>query len=71
LILCATKNSALARYALEGLYNKVLAAEYRLALPDEETLAEELKKTKKLLEEKRLKGPPGKPEISSEKRNDS
>ncbi len=58
LILCATKNSALARYALEGLRNKVLAAEYRMALPDEQTLAEELKKTKKLLEERRLKGPP-------------
>jgi hypothetical protein len=30
LILCAEKDSAVARYALEGLPNKVLAAEYRL-----------------------------------------
>ena len=35
LILCAQKDHAVARYALEGLPNKVLAAEYRTALPDE------------------------------------
>ena len=33
LILCAQKERAVARYALEGLPNKVLAAEYKLALP--------------------------------------
>ena len=42
LILCAQKDDAVARYALEGLPNKVMAAEYRTALPDEETLAAEI-----------------------------
>jgi predicted nuclease of restriction endonuclease-like (RecB) superfamily len=49
LILCAQKDSAVARYALEGLPNKVLASEYRMVLPDEKTLAAELKKTQRLL----------------------
>ncbi len=52
LILCAQKNNALAKYALEGLPNKVLAAEYRTALPDESLIAEELKRTRILLEER-------------------
>ncbi len=42
LILCAHKNDAIAHYALEGLANQVLAAEYRTALPDEKVLAEEI-----------------------------
>jgi len=42
LILCAEKNSAVAHYALEGLPNKVLAAEYITALPAESTLAAEV-----------------------------
>ena len=50
LILCAQKDAAVAHYALEGLPNKVLAAEYRTALPDEKTLAEEVRKTRLLLE---------------------
>jgi hypothetical protein len=45
LILCAEKDSAVARYALEGLPNKVLAAEYRTALPKERTLVAEIEKT--------------------------
>jgi predicted nuclease of restriction endonuclease-like (RecB) superfamily len=50
LILCAQKDYAVARYALEGLPNKVLAAEYRTALPDEKLLAEELERTRRMLE---------------------
>lgn len=50
LILCAEKNSAVARYALEGLPNKVLAAEYQLALPDADALAQEVARTRKMLE---------------------
>ncbi len=50
LILCAEKNAAVAKYALEGLPNKVLASEYRLALPDEKLLAAEIKKARKTLE---------------------
>ena len=49
LILCAQKDDALARYALEGLPNKVMAAEYRTALPDEEILAAEIDRTRKSL----------------------
>ena len=49
LILCAEKDSAVAKYALEGLNNKVLASEYKLALPDEKILRDELKKTQKIL----------------------
>ncbi len=42
LILCTSKGENLARYALEGLPNKVIAAEYRTALPDEATLEKHL-----------------------------
>lgn len=52
LILCAQKEAAVAHYALEGLPNKVLAAEYRTVLPEEKMLAEELKRTRLLLEER-------------------
>lgn len=53
LILCARKNEAVARYALEGLPNKVLAAEYRTALPDEKTLADEIRRTQEILQERK------------------
>lgn len=52
LILCAQKDHAVAHYALEGLPNKVLAAEYRTALPAEKTLAAEVDKTRKIIEER-------------------
>jgi predicted nuclease of restriction endonuclease-like (RecB) superfamily len=55
LILCTEKDSAVAKYALEGLPNKVLAAEYRLALPNEKELARELEETRrKLLASRRV-----------------
>jgi hypothetical protein len=50
LILCARTNAAVARYALEGLSNKVLAAEYHMVLPDEKLLAEELARTRRAWE---------------------
>jgi predicted nuclease of restriction endonuclease-like (RecB) superfamily len=50
LILCAGKREAVARYALEGLPNKILAAEYRTTLPNEETIAAELDRTRQVLE---------------------
>ena len=50
LILCSDKDEALARYALEGLPNKVMAAEYRINLPDEEILAAELDRTRQVIE---------------------
>ncbi len=53
LILCAEKDEALAQYALEGLPNKVLAAEYRTALPKERLLAAEISRTRATLERRR------------------
>jgi hypothetical protein len=55
LILCAEKDVAVARYALEGLPNKVLAAEYRMTLPDEKVLASELEHTHRILEGRMMK----------------
>ncbi len=49
LILCAQKDEAVARYALEGLPNKVVAREYLTALPKEKTLANEIEETRKRL----------------------
>ena len=50
LILCAQKDEAVARYALEGLPNKVMASEYRTVLPGEKELAAEIGRTQALLE---------------------
>lgn len=52
IILCSYKDSAVVKYALEGLPNKVLAAEYRTVLPDEDKLAREIENTRKVLMEK-------------------
>ena len=54
LILCAEKGEAEARYALDGLSNKVLAAEYQTVLPDTKLLAEELEKSHRELEARRI-----------------
>lgn len=53
LILCAKKDHAVAKYALEGLSNKILAAEYRTALPEERILVEEIEKTRRQIEARR------------------
>lgn len=50
LILCAEKDNAVAKYALEGLPNKVLAAEYKLVLPDVRLLTKEIEQTRKIIE---------------------
>ncbi|MCC6928188.1 MAG: DUF1016 family protein [Gemmatimonadaceae bacterium] len=55
LILCAEKGAAEAHYALEGLPNKVLAAEYRVVLPGEELLVEEIERTRRELEGRRVR----------------
>ncbi|MFH1680173.1 MAG: PDDEXK nuclease domain-containing protein [Candidatus Eisenbacteria bacterium] len=63
LILCAKKNEVLARYALDGLPNKVLAAEYRTVLPDQKLIAEEMERTRRMLEGRSpagIAGPKGK-----------
>lgn len=53
LILCAQRDETLARYALDNLPNKVLAAEYRTLLPDEKVIAAELAETRRMLEARR------------------
>jgi len=55
LILCAQKNDVLARYALDNLPNKVLAAEYRTVLPDESCIAAELAETRRMLERRKAR----------------
>jgi len=57
LILCAAKDDAVVRYALEGLPNKVLAAEYRTTLPPEKLLAAEMTKTRKELDARKGRTP--------------
>ena len=54
LILCAEKGAAEAHYALDNLDNKILAAEYQTVLPDEKLIAEELEKSRRELEQRRL-----------------
>jgi predicted nuclease of restriction endonuclease-like (RecB) superfamily len=53
LILCAYKDTTVAKYALEGLPNKVMATEYRTTLPDEKVIAAELERTRILLDKRR------------------
>jgi len=53
LILASRTDDAVAHYALDGLPNKVLAAQYKTELPDEAMLASEMEKTRKLLESRR------------------
>ena len=49
LILSASKGEAEAHYALDGLSNQVLAAEYQTVLPNEAVFAEELARTQVVL----------------------
>jgi predicted nuclease of restriction endonuclease-like (RecB) superfamily len=56
LILCAEKDYAVAKYALEGLPNKVLAAEYRTNLPRVGLLAKEIDRTRRQLDTERPSG---------------
>ena len=50
LILCTDKDDALARYAMEGLGNKMLVREYLTALPKASELAAEVARTRELLD---------------------
>ena len=52
LILCSYKGEALAKYALDGLPNEVLAREYLLLLPDEKTLQTEIENAARRLEKR-------------------
>lgn len=53
LILCAGKGAGEAHYALNGLPNTVMASEYKVQLPDEKVLADELIRSQNLLEAKK------------------
>jgi hypothetical protein len=46
LILCSAKDEAIVKYALAGNANKVLAADYRTALPAEKLLADHVEQTR-------------------------
>jgi predicted nuclease of restriction endonuclease-like (RecB) superfamily len=52
LILCAEKGAAEAHYTLDNLPNKVLAAEYKTVLPQENLIAEELDRSRRELEKR-------------------
>ena len=54
LILSSDKNEAVAHYALGNLRSKVLSSEYKLALPDEKKLADEIARTRKSLAQQKL-----------------
>ena len=49
LILSGKRNAAVAHYALDGLPNQIVAAEYRLILPNEKLLAERINRSWRLL----------------------
>jgi predicted nuclease of restriction endonuclease-like (RecB) superfamily len=65
LILCADKGQSLARYALDGLPTKIMAANYRTVLPDAELLQKELENTRRLLETREAS------RLNTQKRKDS
>ncbi len=50
IILCASKNETLVKYALDGLPNRVIAAEYRTVLPSESDLVTEIEETRRRIE---------------------
>ena len=50
LVLCSERDEAVARYSMGNLTNKILTAQYRLALPDLRLLEQEIEKTRRLLE---------------------
>jgi predicted nuclease of restriction endonuclease-like (RecB) superfamily len=54
LVLCTSKGRNEAHYALEGLPNKVMAAEYQTVLPDAKLLEAEIDKTRRELEARRV-----------------
>jgi predicted nuclease of restriction endonuclease-like (RecB) superfamily len=50
LVLCSEHDEAVAHYSMGNLTNKILAAQYKLALPDPRLLEKEIEKTRRLLE---------------------
>lgn len=54
LILCSSAGRSLVRYSLDSLPSKVLAREYRLALPPEQLLVKELRQARRAMELNRM-----------------
>lgn len=54
LILCASKDAAEAHYALDGLPNTILAAEYKTVLPSEKQIEDALQRARLALENRRF-----------------
>ena len=52
LTLCSQRGETVARYALEGLPNEMMTAEYRSTLPDEQLLAQEVARAREALHER-------------------
>jgi hypothetical protein len=50
IILCARKTRNVVKYALDNLPNKIMAAEYKTVLPAEDEIAEEIERTRRMLE---------------------
>lgn len=50
LIPCAQRDAAVAHYSLDNLPSKVLAAEYRTTLPDPRVIADEMSRTRQVLQ---------------------
>ncbi len=53
LILCAAKDEAVAHYALDNLPSTIMAAEYRMALPDAGMISAEIARTRACIESAR------------------
>lgn len=60
LILCERKSAGVVHYALDNLPNKVMAAEYKTALPKEKQLLKEMAAARRALELHRAPTPKGK-----------
>ena len=54
LILCSSAGQSLVRYTLDALPSKVMAREYRLALPDEKLLVKELEQARRRVERNQI-----------------
>lgn len=67
LILCSAKDNAVVHYAMGGIKASVFASRYMTALPDEETLRNEVVTTKRMLET-RGRGPSLGKDIASKSR---
>lgn len=50
LILCSEHDEAVARYSMGNVTNKILAGQYKLALPNPQLIEKEIEKTRRMLE---------------------